>query len=90
MRNISVSIVRTWKGVAIISLSFVIELTNWLRSAASLSNKYQGAGLDQMTEAELGGPMEVSHHPAPHHSRQKNHNQNGGGNHLTESFNEYN
>ena len=73
------------EGVAIISLSFVIELTNWLRSAASLSNKYQGAGLDQMTEAGLGGPMEVSHH-----SRQKNHNQNGGGNHLTESYNEYN
>ena len=39
MRNISVSNCKNMEGVAIISLSFVIELTNWLRSAASLSNQ---------------------------------------------------
>ena len=57
MRNISVSNCKNMEGVAIISLSFVIELTNWLRSAASLTEsktKYQGAGLYQMTEARTG------------------------------------
>ena len=64
-------IATTGEGVAIISLSFVIELTNWLRSAASLSQsktKYQGAGLDQMTEPGSGRSQGglTPHHTPPH------------------------
>ena len=66
MRNISVSNCKDMEGVAIISLSFVIELTNWLRSAASLSNQIS-RGRSGPNDRSRGwrSPMEVSHSTTP-------------------------
>ena len=65
MRNISVSNCKKMEGVPIISLSFVIELTNWMRSAASLRSQIS-RGRTGPNDRSRSGRSHGGLHTTPH------------------------